>query len=318
MFRNFPVNASPWDTVGTIDLSRAFSDSLPLPNTLEPTLEQALRHVLRQPGRLVRPQLAFQLGACYGLAEATASDLAIALEYFHTASLLFDDLPCMDDAALRRGAPCVHRVYGEATAILSALALINRAYALAWRAVATCSDRLQADALAYLEQRLGVEGLLNGQSFDLHGLRTLDDADAVEAIAVRKTVSLVQLTLVLPALLGGAPEQELRCLEGLARCWGLSYQILDDLKDVLQSDDEAGKTTARDESLARPNMALIVGVGGAVRRLFQLIEEGDDLLLRLLSYRPEASFLEKSGNDLKEDAARVSRRAWQIAEQDRA
>jgi geranylgeranyl diphosphate synthase type II len=317
MFRNFPVNASQWSTAGATDLSRAFSDSLPLPNTLEPTLEQALRHILRQPGRLVRPQLAVQVGACYGLAEARASDLAIALEYFHTASLLFDDLPCMDDAALRRGAPCVHRVYGEATAILSALAFINRAYALAWRAVATCPDRLQSDALAYLEQRLGVEGLLNGQSFDLHGTRTLADADAVEAIAVRKTVSLVQLTLVLPALLGGAPEQELQWLGGLARCWGLSYQILDDIKDVLQNEDEAGKSTGRDESLARPNLALSVGVGGAVQRLFERIEEGDELLLQLIAYRPEASFLEKTGNDLKEDAALVSRRAWQIVEQDR-
>ncbi len=93
---------------------------------------------------------------------------AVALEYFHTASLLFDDLPCMDNALERRGAPCVHLAFGEEGAILTALALINRAYALTWRAVAGCPQVRQVRALAYIEHCLGVEGLLNGQSLDLH------------------------------------------------------------------------------------------------------------------------------------------------------
>src|ERR1035437_7354689 len=108
----------------------AFSASLLLPDTLDPHFEEALRHVLDNPGSLVRPRLVYEDAMAYGLDPAHAQDLAIALEYFHTASLLFDDLPCMDNAQERRGAPCAHIVFGEAGAILSALALINRAYGL--------------------------------------------------------------------------------------------------------------------------------------------------------------------------------------------
>ena len=116
--------------------AEAFAASLPLPAALEPNLESALRYVLENPGSLVRPRLVFQMATAYGMDTPNAERLAIALEYFHTASLLFDDLPCMDDATERRGAPCTHVVFGQESAILTALALINRAYALTWRAVA--------------------------------------------------------------------------------------------------------------------------------------------------------------------------------------
>ena len=113
----------------------AFSSHLPLPATLDPHFEEALRHVLDNPGSLIRPRMVVQMATAYGLRPEPARDLAIALEYFHTASLLFDDLPCMDNAEQRRGVPCAHLAFGEAGAILAALALINRAYSLAWRAV---------------------------------------------------------------------------------------------------------------------------------------------------------------------------------------
>ena len=299
-------------------LSKAFAADLPLRDTLEPNLRKALGHVLETPGSLVRPQLAVQMALCYGLPETAASDLAIALEYFHTASLLFDDLPCMDDAVLRRGAPCTHQVYGEATAILASLGLINRAYGLAWRAVSICPSGSQQDALIYLEQCLGVEGLLDGQSFDLHCANLSLDREAVEAIATRKTVSMVRLALVLPALLGRAPEREIALLEGLSQRWGLGYQILDDLKDVLDSEAETGKTAARDALLSRPNIALSIGVPAAIERLFELTDEGDELLLQLLAARPCAAFLERFCDDLKEETARVTHRACQPAGQNRA
>jgi hypothetical protein len=132
-------------------LAEAFSSSLPLPSVLDPNFEDALRHVLDNPGSLVRPRLVFQMASAYGLGRVPAQELAVALEYFHTASLLFDDLPCMDNALERRSAPCTHLVFGEEGAILTALALINRAYALTWRAVASCPKARQPRALAFIE-----------------------------------------------------------------------------------------------------------------------------------------------------------------------
>jgi Polyprenyl synthetase len=89
-------------------LIRAFTDHLPPPATLEPHLKEALRRVSQNPGGLRRPEIATEAALVYEVPQAIATDVAIALEYFHTASLLFDDLPAMGDAVERRGIPCVH------------------------------------------------------------------------------------------------------------------------------------------------------------------------------------------------------------------
>jgi geranylgeranyl pyrophosphate synthase len=294
------------ETLDTKPFADAFSTALPLPATLDPHFEEALRHVLGNPGSLVRPRMVFQVAVAYGLEAAPAKDLAIALEYFHTASLVFDDLPCMDNASERRGVPCVHFDFGEAGAILTALALINRAYALTWRAVTASAQQCQSRALAYIEQCLGVEGLLNGQSLDLHYSTLPHNRETTERIARGKTVSLIRLTLVLPAMLGGASAREIRFLESIALYWGLGYQMVDDLKDVLGSAAEAGKTVARDVLLDRPNVASAIGVPATVERLTRFIHLGDRTLGQLLKSRPEMSFLGNLRSNLEEELVRVT------------
>jgi geranylgeranyl pyrophosphate synthase len=295
--------------VNTIQFADAFKTSLPLPVTLDPPFEEALRHVLDNSGSLVRPRMVFQVATAYGLDEAPAKDLAIALEYFHTASLVFDDLPCMDDASERRGVPCVHFAFGEAGAILSALALINRAYALTWRAVAACPQKSQSRALAYIEQCLGVEGLLDGQSLDLHYATLPHNRETTERIARGKTVSMIRLTLVLPAMLGGASHREIQLLERIALYWGLGYQMVDDLKDLLASPAETGKTAARDLLLDRPNVASVMGIPGTVKRLTRFIRMGDRTLGHLLQSRPELDFLGNLRSELEEELVRVTQNA---------
>ncbi len=301
------------EALETGTFAHAFSASLELPPTLDPHFEEAIRHVLDNPGSLVRPRMVFQVATAYGLDAAAATDIAVSLEYFHTASLLFDDLPCMDNASERRGVPCVHIAYGDAGAILAALALINRAYALCWRAAAACPPERQHQALAYVEQRLGVEGLLNGQSLDLHYATLPHSRVTTERIARGKTVSLIRLTLVLPAILGGAPPREIQLLERLALYWGLGYQIVDDLKDVLQSAAESGKTTARDVLLDRPNIASAIGAAGAVERLLRLIHLGNMTLRRLLVARPALCFLAKLRGALQDELERVTENASEMA-----
>jgi geranylgeranyl pyrophosphate synthase len=297
----------------TRPFAEAFSKGLPLPATLDPHFEEALRHVLDNPGSLVRPQMVFQVATAYGLAAAPAKDLAIALEYFHTASLLFDDLPCMDDATERRGVPCAHLAFGEAGAILAALALINRAYALSWRAASGCEQSRQSQALAYLENCLGVGGVLNGQSLDLHFATLPHNRETTEKIARGKTVSLIRLTLVLPAMLGGASARELQLLERIALYWGLGYQMVDDLKDILDSAAEAGKTVAHDLLLDRPNVASAMGIPGAVERLTRFLHLGDRTLGCLLVSRPSLSFLGKLRDDLQGELVRVTHNAYETA-----
>ena len=309
--------ANVMDELDTSFLAEAFSSSLPLPALLDPNFEDALRHVLDNPGSLVRPRLVFQMGTAYGLEPAHAQGLAVALEYFHTASLLFDDLPCMDNALERRGVPCTHLVYGDEGAILTALALVNRAYALTWRAVASCPQARQERALAFIEHCLGVGGLLNGQSFDLHYSTLPPTLDTTERIARGKTVSLIRLTLVLPAMLGGASARDLQQIERISLFWGLGYQIVDDLKDVLQNQAQSGKTPARDVLLGRPNIAAVIGIRRAVRRLIRFIDLGDRALRSFMVSRPELDFLERLRGELQQELARVTRDSCDLAERGR-
>ena len=284
------------------ELTADYCRYLPLPAHLEPNLRSALRQVLHTPGSLVRPQIVLEMAAAYGVSEDPAKDLAIALEYFHTASLLFDDLPCMDNAAQRRGVPCLHLGYGEAGAILSALGLINRAYALVWKALSVAGPDQQRECHAYVEKHLGVSGLLNGQSLDLNYASAARDPRAAEQIALGKTVSLIRLTLVLPAMLGNAPIREVSLLNRIAVFWGLSYQALDDLKDVVQSDLETGKTVARDSALGRPNTALALGAFAASERLQRLIRLGSRALTGLLALNPRVAFLQQLRADLETES----------------
>ena len=265
-----------------------FARGLPLPADLEPHLRSALQQILERPGRLIRAKLVYRMSQAWGLGEERATALALAVEYFHTASLVFDDLPCMDDATHRRGEACVHRVHGEATAMLAALALVNRAYALMWQGFRGSTPEEQSVAGAYAEKCLGVAGLLNGQSQDLrYGETRLSPLQ----IATGKTVSLIQLALVMPAMLGGAGRVEVKLLERLASFWGLSYQILDDLKDVSLTPEQMGKDGAQDAALDRPNLALAVGVSGARQRLDRLMRLGDVTLGRLTRRRDGLGFL---------------------------
>jgi len=315
---NAPIDVTQWNGASSgklmldeiqeavsIGMDAIFKGALPLPEELEPSFGAALRHLLHNPGSMVRPRLVYRVAESYKFDVASARDLAIALEYFHTASLVFDDLPCMDNATARRGVACVHVRFGEASAILAALALINRAYALAWKAISACPRPMQIEAMNYLEQRLGVNGLLNGQSMDLNYARLPHDRETTERVACGKTVSLIRLTLVLPALLGGASQREIQLLERVALCWGLGYQIVDDLKDVLQTSAESGKTASRDLHLNRPNIAHAIGIDPAVARLTRLIHAGDRTLDHLLEFRPRLGFLGRLRTDLEAELNRV-------------
>jgi geranylgeranyl pyrophosphate synthase len=240
---------------------------------------------------MVRAELAYRIARSFHLSETRAENLAIAIEYFHTASLLFDDLPAMDDATMRRGMPCVHAIHGEGAAILASLALINRAYSLVWKSAADLPGNVQTAALGYLERYLGIAGLLNGQSQDLHYSRLRADERVPQSIAMGKTVSLIRLSLVLPAMVAQADPAESNLLDRLAILWGLSYQTLDDLKDVLHTEQSGGKTAARDAHLDRPNLALTIGEAESFERIERLMKLGDRVIARLRRRCENLSFL---------------------------
>ncbi|HEY0947166.1 MAG TPA: polyprenyl synthetase family protein [Opitutaceae bacterium] len=261
----------------------ALVDNSPAAPGAEAHLQAALVQATGTPGKLLRAQLVFEAAQRHGLNDSAGESLACAIEYFHIASLLLDDLPCMDNAETRRGLPCVHRVHGEATAILAALALINRAYALAGFALAAQPLTVRLQAAACLDTCLGAAGLVGGQAFDLRGDAPERSAREVGRIAVAKTGALFRLAVLLPALAGSPTEAERRSLQALCVYWGLAFQALDDLRDVLATSVDAGKTTGRDRALARPNLALTLGVPASRTRVTRLEGQAAGVLERLIA-----------------------------------
>jgi geranylgeranyl diphosphate synthase type II len=256
-------------------MAGSFTNGMGRLEASEPRLAAALRDLLARPGSLVRAVTAYLVGIEMGLTEEAARAIGCGIEYLHTASLVFDDLPAMDDARLRRGAACVHVVHGEAIAMLAALALINRAYALIWQGIRHASPQRRAEAGEWVDGRLGIGGVIGGQAYDLRGWRGKQSAAEVSEVAARKTGDLLRMVLVLPAIAGCGTLREIRRLDRLALLRGLAYQAADDLKDVISSGPDSGKTAGRDEALGRPNLVVAEGLSAALRRFRRLVEAGD-------------------------------------------
>lgn len=242
---------------------------------VEPRLAAALGDILARPGSMVRALVAYLVGIEMGVAEEAARAVACGIEYLHTASLVFDDLPAMDDARLRRGAACPHVVHGEAVAMLAALALINRGYGMIWQGIRRASPTRRELAGDWVDARLGTRGVIGGQAFDLAGWRGEQSAAEVSEVAARKTGDLLRLTLVLPALIGRGTEREIQLLDRIGMLRGLAYQAADDLKDVLCGEQESGKTGGRDEEMGRPSLILAEGFQATLRRFKRLRQTGD-------------------------------------------
>jgi geranylgeranyl pyrophosphate synthase len=259
----------------------ALREFAPVTPHMEGHLEAAIAQATAEPGKLVRARLAYEAGRVHGLGESAALQLACAVEYFHTSSLLLDDLPSMDNADTRRGLPCVHRLHGEATAILAALALINRAYALVGFAFSDQSSEVRWQATVCVDACLGPAGLVGGQASDLRYGEGANSARAVGRIAAAKTGALFWLAVFLPALAAKASVAERSELKRLCVYWGLAFQAMDDLGDILKTSAEAGKSTGRDEDLARPNLALVLGVPQARARVARLAAQARGACRRL-------------------------------------
>lgn len=275
-------------------IEQALRENMPAGFDMEPRLAAVLEHAVTHPGKLIRARLVYAAVLQHAGCEGMALQLACAVEYYHMSSLLLDDLPCMDDAQTRRGQPCPHLTQGEAPTILAALALINRAYALAGFALAEQGMPVRLSAMACLDSFLGVPGLVGGQAHDLAFKESDHSLRRVGRIAAGKTGALFWLAVYFPALLAEPNAEEARQLKALCLYWGLAFQALDDLGDVgaNPAGTPAGKTSGRDRALDRPNLALALGVKPTRHRVMRLVKQAERALDRLVEQRPDWIYLQ--------------------------
>jgi geranylgeranyl diphosphate synthase, type II len=229
-----------------------------------PSLAAAIRYAVFPGGARVRPHLCLAVAAACGNDAPDLADCAgAAIELLHCASLVHDDLPCFDDAELRRGKPTVHAKFGVPLGLLTGDALIVMAFEALARGGARYPTRL-APLLSIIAKGVGAPyGIVAGQAWEC------EIAPPVQAYHQAKTGALFVAATIGGAIASGADPQPWRALgEGI----GAAYQVADDLLDALASSEESGKTSGRDVALARPSAVASLGVEGAVKQLEQYLE----------------------------------------------
>ena len=247
---------------------REIAERVPAP---KPLLEPLRRSITSQ-GKRVRGLLTIAVGEALGRKPGQLLDAAAAMEMIHTSSLILDDLPAMDDAVLRRGVPTLHRQFGEDLAILAAVALLNQAYGLvAANHAAVKPRRWSGEQLVQrVVDAVGWDGMIAGQSVDLHSEGSKLDFDTLELIHSRKTGALFVAAAAVGAMLANADAATLRRIEVYAKNLGLAFQITDDVLDVTADAKQLGKDVGKDEQ--KLTFVKLAGVEGARKLTGELVE----------------------------------------------
>lgn len=231
-----------------------------------PRLAEAVRYAVFPGGARIRPRLCLAVAAACGDDSPILTEAAAAsIELLHCASLVHDDLPCFDDAPMRRGKTSLHRAFGEPLAVLTGDALIVLAFEILASRAAAAPERLPS-LVGIVARSVGMQGgIVAGQAWELEPCIDL-------ALYQRaKTGSLFSAATVAGAAAAGAESAPWRLL---GERLGEAYQVADDIQDVVADPNELGKPVGRDEALDRPSAVRDLGVEGSVQRLKQLVAEG--------------------------------------------
>ncbi|WP_256080578.1 polyprenyl synthetase family protein [Massilia sp. YIM B04103] len=256
------MSAAFQDWMKTIQagMENDMSAYLPAASALPQKLHEAMRYALLGGGKRVRPLLVYAAGNLFGADAAALSRAAAALEMIHAYSLVHDDMPCMDDDALRRGKPTVHIAYDEATALLVGDALQAQAFAVLAEAD-TLPPARQVAMLRLLAQAAGSAGMCGGQAIDLASVGLSLTLQQLEQMHQLKTGALLRASVVLGALAGkDLDAAELQALNDYSRAIGLAFQVVDDILDATADSATLGKTAGKDAADNKPTYVSILGL----------------------------------------------------------
>jgi len=239
----------------------ALDAALPAGDCAPQRLHSAMRYAVLGGGKRFRPLLVYASGHSLGVAPAHLDAAAVAVEMIHAYSLIHDDLPAMDDDALRRGRPTVHIAFDEATAILAGDALQTCAFDMLCRA--PVSDAIARQMLATLAQATGAAGMAGGQALDMDATGQQQTLQALQHMHGLKTGALIRASVRLGALTADADAETLRNMDTFASALGLAFQIRDDLLDIEGDAADLGKTAGKDAAQGKSTYPALLGMQGA-------------------------------------------------------
>ncbi len=242
----------------------------------EPLLDvlfESTNYTLFSGGKRIRPLFCFLIGELFDVHEEKLNSFACSLEMIHTASLIMDDLPHMDNAEKRRGKVANHAVYGQDVAALATIGLLTKAYEIVLKDPLLPDDK-KVLAVTQLANSVGMGGMVGGQFVDLKFSNASMEYSTLEYIHNHKTASLFVATASASAIICDATKQETKAIESYAKNLGFAFQVFDDLINSFGNEEEAGKSLKSDNG----NFAILYGK----EKSNQIIKECTDQALEAI------------------------------------
>ena len=231
-------------------------------------LAESMRYSLMAGGKRIRPMLVLEFCRLSGGDVSEALPVACAIEMLHTYSLIHDDLPCMDNDALRRGKPTNHIVYGECTATLAGDALQAEAFGTILRS--GLSAECRASCAEDLANAVGLDGMCGGQYLDMIGEGKVLTEDQLDDINTRKTGALLIAACRMGVHAAGGSDRQLEAATAYGAAIGAAFQLRDDMLDVISTEEELGKPIGSDAQEGKNTYVALCGMEECGRRVLRL------------------------------------------------
>jgi farnesyl diphosphate synthase len=255
----------------------SLQDYLPSTQTIPQRLHEAMTYAVLDGGKRVRPLLVFAAGRLFDAPQELLSRAACAVEMIHAYSLVHDDMPCMDDDALRRGKPTVHKKYDEATALLVGDALQAQAFLVLSESTA-CADH-KLPMIQLLAHASGSVGMCGGQAIDLASVGLSLTREQLEQMHRLKTGALLRASVMLGAMSGKRLESnEVAALDVYSAAIGLAFQVVDDVLDTTADSATLGKTAGKDAADNKPTYVSLLGLEASQQLAQQLCQDAHQAL----------------------------------------
>ena len=265
---------------------------LPRQRGYQKVIMEAMAYSLLAGGKRLRPMMMKETFDFFQGRSKAIRPFMAAIEMIHTYSLVHDDLPAMDNDDYRRGRRTTHVVYGEDLGILAGDALLNYAFETAFKAFVTEPEDslLIGRALGVLSEKAGIYGMIGGQVIDVKNTGHDVKKEVLDTIYELKTSALIEASMMIGAILGGASEEEVKVTEQIARNVGVAFQIQDDILDVTSTREVLGKPVHSDEKNEKTTYVTLLGIENAA----QIVRERSEKAIGLLQELPgENEFLEE-------------------------
>ncbi len=253
---------------------------------------KAMEYSLSNGGKRLRPVFCMEFAKALGVDRYESLDLACAIEYIHTYSLIHDDLPCMDDDDMRRGKPSCHKQFGEAIALLAGDALLTEAFGIV--SESNFSDAQKVLASGLLSQNSGVIGMLGGQVIDLKYESKKPSLEQILSVHKLKTGALISAACLMGCIAGNANDEQMMAASNFAYNLGIAFQIKDDILDVVGNSATLGKPVGSDANNNKTTYVTLVGL----ERAQNDVEKYTKLAIASLSKFSNTDFIEALAYEL--------------------